>query len=357
MVRMSDLVRGVVREPASSAAPAPAAAAPAVASTEPVSLARPDVAEPVVVAEPAPPRRPAEPTEPSEPLFAELQAFIAEARDRVHASDGFPWPRLASLVERAAASLTAASDLFWTASTATAAAGVDYVSLHQARVCVQALRLAVDLGYDRARLVPLGLAAALFDAGLWQMPSHVVEQGDALSGNDLATYRAHPKLSAEIVQRWSPPDARVVDAILDHHEREHGQGFPRALPGSRVEPDAKIIGLVDTYTTLTAPPAGRPALRPHEAIRDIVKSRNDQFPAALIKVLLSEISVFPPGTIVRLNTEEVGRVIAVNRTHPLRPQVQVFADARGRRLPAPKLIDLSEAPFLYITGPVTDPPR
>ena len=58
--------------------------------------------------------------------------------------------------------------------------------------------------------------------------------------------------------------------------------------------------------------------------------------------------------VVRLNTEEIGRVVAVNRNHPLRPRVEVVADSKGHRLPAPKVIDLSEAPFLYITGPVTE---
>jgi hypothetical protein len=47
----------------------------------------------------------------------------------------------------------------------------------------------------------------------------------------------------------------------------------------------------------------------------------------------------------------------VNRNHPLRPQVEVFADAKGNRLGAAKVIDLSEAPFLYITGPVGDDAR
>ena len=74
----------------------------------------------------------------------------------------------------------------------------------------------------------------------------------------------------------------------------------------------------------------------------------------LIKALLAEISVFPPGTVVRLNTEELARVIAVNRHHPLRPKIEVLADGKGHRLSVPKLLDLSEAPFLYITGPVAE---
>ena len=124
--------------------------------------------------------------------------------------------------------------------------------------------------------------------------------------------------------------------------------------GAATDPDAKIVGLADLYAGLTVPSTARPRLRPHEAVREIVKSRHDGFPTALVKALLSEISVFPPGTVVRLNTDEIGRVVAVNRNHPLRPRVEIVADAKGHRLPAPKSIDLSEAPFLYITGPVTE---
>ena len=371
MVRMSDLVRGIVREappaptPPAPTPPRPAAPAPetgerpVVVTTRPVSIATGEPPAPVVRLEPPASisRGPAEPSEPSEPLFGELQQILVEARDRVHEGGGFPWARLEALVDRASTSLMASPDLLWVANNPAAPPGVDYVAFHQARVCVLALRLGAGLGYDRARLRPLGLAAALFDAGLWQMPRLLVERPDALAGNDLATYRSHPRVSAAIVARWSPPDARIVESILDHHEREQGQGFPRGLQGGGIDPDAKIIGLVDTYTALTVPPSSRPRLRPHEVIRDIVKTRNDQFSSALIKALLSEISVFPPGTIVRLSTEEVGRVVAVNRSHPLRPQVEIVADGKGRRLGAPKIIDLSEAPFLYITGPVVEDGR
>ena len=114
---------------------------------------------------------------------------------------------------------------------------------------------------------------------------------------------------------------------------------------------------MDTYTGLTFPPSSRPRLRPHEAIREIVRSKHESFASTLIKALLSEISVFPPGTLVRLNTGEVGRVIAVNRNHPLRPRVEIVADGKGQRLTTSKTTDLAEAPFLYITGPVAEAAR
>ena len=362
MVRMSDLVRGIVRE--SPPAPLPERPAPPERSAEPAevtpmrlmslaSLGTPSSVERDDPVPPEPEPRVPEPTaESPEPLFGEIQAFLGEAQQRLRGSGAFPWGRLQALVDRAITALARSADLFWVANNPAVPAGVDYIAFHQARVCVLALRIGAAVGYDGARLAALGLAAALFDVALWRMPEAVLRRVDSLSGEELALWRSHPRLSADIVRRWGPPDEHIVQAILEHHEREQGQGFPQALHGPAIDPDAKIIALVDTYTALTVPPSSRPRLKPHEAIREIVKTRNDQFPSALIKALLSEISVFPPGTVVRLNTEEVGRVIAVNRHHPLRPKVEILADGKGQRLPAPKMLDLSEAPFLYITGPV-----
>jgi hypothetical protein len=363
MVRMSDLVRGIVREttaapaapgaPATERPPAPRAAPPAARISLAALTDMPQVPLPERVADAAP----EPPGEDPEPLFGELQQFLVDAHDLLRSGGGLPWPRLESLVDRVTASLARSGDLFWVANNPAAPPGVDYVAFHQARVAILTLRIATGVGYDRARIMPLGLAACLFDVGLWQVPQALLQRVDSLTGDELALWRSHPRLSAEIVRRWAPPHERVVHTILQHHEREHGQGFPQGLQGAAIDYDAKVIGLVDTYTALTLPPSAKPRMRPHEAIREVVKSRNDQFPAALIKALLAEISVFPPGTVVRLNTEEIGRVIAVNRNHPLRPKVEVLADGKGQRLPATKVIDLSEAPFLYITGPVGEAGR
>jgi HD-GYP domain-containing protein (c-di-GMP phosphodiesterase class II) len=350
MVRMSDLVRGLAREaPAPAEPPRPASRErtsygelPEVAETSP---AAPDIADE--------PSGPAASDEPAA-LLGELQELLLEVRRLVREPGPFPWSRLAALMERAVESLERSPDLFWAANNPAAPSGVDYLAFHQARVAVTALRIGANVGYDRRRLVTLGMAGSLIDVGLWQLPDALLRRVDALTGDEQTAYRSHPRLSADLIRRWGPPDDAIVQAVLEHHEREHGQGFPQGLTGTAVEFDAKVLGLADTYTGLTLPLTPRPRLRPHEAVREIVKVRNEAFPAPLIKALLSEISVFPPGTVVRLNTEEIGRVVAVNRNHPLRPRVEIMADSRGQRLPAPKTVDLSEAPFIYITGPVTE---
>jgi HD-GYP domain-containing protein (c-di-GMP phosphodiesterase class II) len=298
----------------------------------------------------------ATPTDDPGALFDELQTVLEAVRDRTRSSQPPSWDVLTRLVERVIDCLAASGELFWIANAPTAPSSHDYLAFHQARVAVLAVRLGVSVGYDRSHLIELGLAGVLIDVGLWQAPAATLRRLDTLSPDEQAQYRAHPRVGAEIIRRWAPPFVGLVDAVLQHHEREQGQGFPQGLPGASVHPYAKILGLVDTYTGLTVPSSQRPGLRPHEAVREIVRSKHESFPAPLIKALLGEISVFPPGTLVRLNTGEVGRVTAVNRNHPLRPRVEVY-DAKGQRLATPKMIDLSEAPFLYITGPISEGAR
>jgi hypothetical protein len=344
MVRMSDLARRAAGEPApptSPPLPPPAGAAP----TAPVPRE--------LEAGPGP----ADDVEPPEILFAELLRFLAGVRDVAAAGERLRWGTLESLVARTARSVASSADLFWIANDPGRAGGVDRLAFHQARVAVLALRLAAGAGHDADALVTLGMAGCLIDVGLWQLPDRVACCRDGLTREEHALYESHPRLSAALVQRWGPPSRRLVDAILQHHEREKGQGFPQALQGPAIAGEAKLLGLADTYATLTAPAPPTPRLRPHEAVREIVKSRADEFPAPLVKALLTEVSVFPPGTLVRLSTEEIARVTGVNRHHPLRPRVEVVMDGRGRPLPAPRAIDLSESPFLYITGAVTEANR
>ena len=372
MVRMSDVVRGIVREqPADTArdAPAPPASPPPSPPPPPPPRPRPVVevsprppaprAEEPPAVEPGPsldalPIEPAAASESAEPLFAELQLFLARVRELIRTGDAFPWAELEHVVDRGAALLERSSELFWIANNTAALASVDYLAFHQARVAVLAMTIGASLGYDRPRRVRLGVAGSLIDVGLWQMPESLLGRLDALSTEEQTLYRSHPRLSVELIRRWSPPSEGIVDAVLQHHEREQGQGFPQGLHGTGVSQEAKILGLVDTYTGLTMPPPPRPRLRPHEAIREIVRSKHEAFPSQLVKALLSEISVFPPGTLVRLNTGEVGRVTAVNRNHPLRPRVEIVADGKGQRLVSPKTNDLADAPFLYITGAVAE---
>jgi hypothetical protein len=360
MVRMSDLARGgAPAPPAKPASPPPAPANPPPTTPAPA----PPPANPtarVADAPVPPPRRgsasSSEAQASAEQAFEDLRSFLDRVPALLETGAGFPWSGLTRIIGHVIQLLEGGGELFWLANGGPPPRDGDPLALHQARVTVLAIRIGMTMGYERDRLVELGLAAALSGIGLWQLPDGLLPRLDSLSGEERAQYHAHPRVAAELVRRWGAPFEGLAQTVLQHQEREQGQGFPQGLQGAAIRLEAKIVGLADAYISLLAPFTSRPGLRPHEAVREIVRGRQEAFPAVLVKALLSDVTVFPPGTMVRLNTGETGAVMAVNRNHPLRPRVEVISSRVGL-LATPKTVDLSEAPFLYITGPVAETAR
>ena len=367
MVRMSDLARAGAAAP-----PLPRPATPLPTPASRPSAPAPDVppaprpasllySQPRGLEAPASsgatePARAERAPESAEGVFGDLLNFLARVPELLKTDEPPSWSALRGVVERVVRSLETGGDLFWFANSASLPGGADYVGFHMARVTVLAVRVGMTIGLEHERLVELGAAAALSGIGLWQLPAGLLRRLDASPAEEQSRYHAHPRQAAERLRRWSPPFEGLVQTVLQHQEREEGQGFPQGLTGPAIRMEAKIVGLADTYMTLTAPPSLRPGLRPYDAVREIVRSKHGAFPSVLVKALLSEVTVFPPGTMVRLNTGEIGSVVAVNRNHPLRPRVQVVGGKTGA-LATPKVVDLSEAPFLYITGPLTETAR
>jgi len=269
----------------------------------------------------------ARPTVPETPrtVFDALVAIIAGA-SILGTTGAFPWRVLEEAVIDAAATLERSSDLFWMA-----VRGVDgdtALAAHHARVAVMALRLGANLKIDGDALIALGMAGCLFDLGLAGLPAAASLAPDRLPAD-------HPRRAAELIRRWNPPYPDIIDAVAQHHARERGQGS--------IHLHARVLGLLDQYTRRAG---GDVDHGPYDAVRDILKSRHDAFGADVIKALLAEVSVFPPGTVVRLSTGERARVIEPNRHQPLRPRVALLDEGRH--------LDLSETPFLYVRSAVVD---
>jgi len=84
----------------------------------------------------------------------------------------------------------------------------------------------------------------------------------------------------------------------------------------------------------------------------MVRGRHGAHAPSALRALIGALGCFPPGTLVRLNSGDTARVISVNRRHPLRPGLEVVRDMQGQRLTEPRRVDLAEAPFLHIVGPL-----
>ena len=163
------------------------------------------------------------PAESAELLYAELQLFLARVRGIMRTGDAFPWSELEHLVARCVASLERSGEILQWANNAAALAGVDYLAFHQARVATLAIAIASSAGYDRRpraarhgrlpdRRRPLAAMKACCD-------------GSTRFRRTSRRSTARTAASVEWIRRWSPLSEGIVEAVLQHHEREQGQGF------------------------------------------------------------------------------------------------------------------------------------
>jgi len=146
----------------------------------------------------------------------------------------------------------------------------------------------------------------------------------------------------------------IAKVVVQVHERHDGSGYPKGLTGEEIHEFARIIGLVDTYEAMAQPRVDRQARVVYNALKKIIDQRNSLFDRSLIKALIDIVSIFPLGSLVKLNNGEVGRVVGTSRLHPTRPMVDILIDPRGRRLPEALLLNLQDESMLYIVDPAIE---
>lgn len=214
-------------------------------------------------------------------------------------------------------------------------------------VCILAVKLGLELGYDKEELNRLSLAALLHDIGMARLPQDLIEKNGPLSPVERASLGHHPEEGAKVIRGLGPEYTWLIEIIFQAHERVDGSGYPKALKGADVHDHAQVIGLADVYESLVHHRPHRPRRSPLDALKEILNRERAAFPDKILKALIQALSPYPVGSLVRLNTGEIGRVVAINDDRPLRPIVEVLVRG-GKRLEKPMVSDLSQSPLLNI---------
>lgn len=228
----------------------------------------------------------------------------------------------------------------------------DNLAAHSVNVCIYALKLGKGVNYSRKQLIELGITAILHDIGMVFIPQEIVEKTGKLAASEIEKIRKHPYYTYKIVQTLGEKYSWIAKVAYQEQEREGGQGYPRGLKGDEIHDHAKIIGVVDVYDALIHHRPQRKSYMPHEAVKLILGTQKELFSNEVKRLLLTKLSCFPLGSYVKLNSRAICKVIEINEDSPLRPTVEILFDSQDRKLPKRKVINLADAPLLYVTGTV-----
>jgi len=223
----------------------------------------------------------------------------------------------------------------------------EYTFNHSVNVAIYAIALGQRIGFPKKILSHLGMAGLLHDVGKTRIPSEVLNKTEKLTPQEWTMIRAHPLIGAEIVIRvkeWGELSTRMIDAAFEHHLKYDLSGYPKLARKRNITLFGRITSLVDVYDALIRPRVYRRFPYVSEKILGLMLEKaGKDFDPALVKVFINMIGIFPLGTLVLLNTNEIGIVVQIQEEPELieRPKVCLlyYSDGEYRK---GKLVDLRE---------------
>src|SRR5512139_656899 len=223
----------------------------------------------------------------------------------------------------------------------------DYTFNHCVNVAIYAIALGQRIGIPKKHLSHLGMAGLFHDMGKTSIPKEILNKTGKLSPEEWSTMRYHPVRGAEIIMRmkeWGELSTRMIDGAFEHHLRYDLTGYPRLTRKKKITLFGRIVTIADFYDALVRPRVYNRFPYVSEKILGIMLERSGKdFDPAIVKVFINMIGIFPLGTLVLLDTNEMGIVSQIQEDSELidRPKVCLlyYSDGDYRK---GKVVDLKE---------------
>jgi HD-GYP domain-containing protein (c-di-GMP phosphodiesterase class II) len=155
---------------------------------------------------------------------------------------------------------------------------------HSTRVHLLSMLLGKELGLPAPELESLKWASLLHDIGKIGMPEAILNKAEPLTPEEFEIVKQHPHRGYQVLQHIHPlQDAS--QAVLLHHERYSGGGYPLGIAGERIPRAARIIAVADTFDALTASRPYRRSRSEDDAFAEICRVRGSQLDPAVVDAL------------------------------------------------------------------------
>lgn len=218
----------------------------------------------------------------------------------------------------------------------------NYPASHAFYTAVMADMLAQRLGWDDDRRISTMCAALTMNIGMHNLQQTLFKQREALSPAQEEIVDKHPSNGARILIECGINDEEWLRAVLEHHERPDGCGYPRKA--RELSELSLLIHVCDSFVAMLSARSYRPRLTGNEAIKEIFTIFTAANGNPFGELLVREVGMFPPGTLVKLANGEFGVVFKRGRTARC-PQVATLVDAKGLRCNKTLFRDCAEAEF------------
>jgi HD-GYP domain-containing protein (c-di-GMP phosphodiesterase class II) len=201
-----------------------------------------------------------------------------------------------------------------------------YTSLHSLNVCVLSLFFGRSMNLPMDQLHTLGLGALLHDVGKLKVPSEVLNKPGRLTTEEFGVMKKHTVFGYDLMKNQDVLHKEALDIIIQHHERLNGSGYPHNLEHGQISHFSKLVSIVDVYDAITSNRVYHKETTPFNALNDIYKHREKEFDSHLVEQFIKCLGIYPIGSLVELNTGQVGVVVFFSEKSHLSPTIMLILD-------------------------------
>lgn len=194
-----------------------------------------------------------------------------------------------------------------------------YSVVHHLQAAMLCELIGKKLGIKDAERGVLIKAALTHDIGLFDIQNILDRQVEPLSDTQKARVKSHPDDSVKILSKLGITDRIWLNVVQNHHERIDGTGYPQGSLGENISAPARILAVADIYSAMVRDRPYRKAIVSKDAMRQMLIDHGKTTDAHITQLMIKEVGVFPPGSIVKLCNGEVAVVKerGENTAHPL----------------------------------------
>jgi HD-GYP domain-containing protein (c-di-GMP phosphodiesterase class II) len=202
-------------------------------------------------------------------------------------------------------------------------ANENYHISHSVRSSIIALIIGIYLKLPKHRLIEVGVAALVRDISILKLPPDIYLNGGTTE-QERRLMAVHPIHAYKIIKGFNFP-LSICEAVLQHHEREDGSGYPQKLTGDRIGVYGKIIAVACSYEAFSTKHVDE-AKCGHMGMMTLLKNEGNQFDETVVRALVYSLSIYPVGTYVLLSDGRQGQVVDADPENPRYPIVHVHGE-------------------------------
>ncbi len=221
----------------------------------------------------------------------------------------------------------------------------DYTFHHSVNVSVLSIAMGQRIGFKRKDLVDLGFTALFHDIGKTDIPKEILNKPAAFTEEEWEVMKRHPYLGALSILKLKKLEKSLIrNAIvaIEHHMNYDLSGYPEMRETVELDLYSKIVAIADQYDAMTSSRVySRIPHSPDKALRIMTEKAGRYLDPHLFKLFVYMVGLFPIGSLVLLDSGEMGLVYKSNPTFLDRPKVMIIINGSGEKIDG-FVVDLTE---------------